>query len=152
MAWPRASASWSVFFSPVDRPVMISEGMSAEPRGLLQTLGDLAATLVAMAHTRLDHLSNDLEEDREHLLSLTVTALGALFLLGVGVVLLAFLLVVLFWEGHRVLVLALLAAIFLAAGLGAAVRVARLARIKPRLFSSSLAELFKDRKQLESQP
>ncbi|MEO8500097.1 MAG: phage holin family protein [Vicinamibacteria bacterium] len=129
---------------------MISEGMSAEPRGLLQTLGDLAATLVAMAHTRLDLLSNDLEEDREHLLSLTITALGALFLLGVGVVLSALLLVVLFWDAHRILVLGLLAVAFLAAGVLAAVRVARLARTKPRLFASSLSELFKDRQQLES--
>ena len=131
---------------------MISEGISAEPRGLLQTLGDLAATLVAMAHTRLDLLSTDLEEDREHLLSLTLTALGALFLVGVGVVLSAMLLVVLFWDAHRVLVLGLLALAFLATGLVAAARVLRLARTKPRLFTSSLAELFKDRQQLVSRP
>lgn len=131
---------------------MNPEGLSAEPRGLLQSLGALAATLVAMAHTRLDLLSADLEEDRDHLLSLTVTALGALFLLGIAVVLSALLLVIVFWDTHRILVLGLLAGVFLAAGLMAAVRVARLVRTKPRLFASSLSELFKDRQQLESRP
>jgi len=131
---------------------MISEGIPAEPRSLLRALGDLAATLVAMAHTRLDLLSTDLEEDREHLMSLTMTALGALFLLGVGLVLSALLLVVLFWDTHRVLLLGLLAGAFLASGVAAAGRARRLSRTKPRLFASSLAELFKDREQLESRP
>lgn len=129
---------------------MLSEGTRLEPRGLLQALGDMAATLVAMLHTRLDLLSNDLEEDRERLLSLALTALGALFLLGVGVVLVALVLVALFWDGHRVLVLSLLALAFLATGFAAGVRARRLARTKPRVFTSSLAELFKDRQRLES--
>lgn len=119
-------------------------------RGLLEALGDLAATLVAMAHTRLDLLSTDLEEDRDHLLTLTVTSLGAVFFLGIGVVLCALLLVVLFWETHRILILGLLAAAFLGLGLAAANRAKRLARTKPRLFASSLSELFKDREHLVS--
>lgn len=123
---------------------------SVDPRGLLETLGRLAETLVAMAHTRLDLLSSDLEEDREHLLRLTVTALGAVFCLAIGVVLSVLLLVVLFWETHRVLLLALLAVTFLSLGLAAASRVKQLAKAKPRLFASSLSELFKDRQELVS--
>ena len=75
-------------------------------KGLLESLTTLAATLVAIAHTRLDLLSADLEEDREHLLSLLVLTLAALFCLGVGVVLAAILLVVAFWDTHRLVVLA----------------------------------------------
>jgi uncharacterized membrane protein YqjE len=126
----------------------MSQGTAVEPKGLLEALGDLAATLVAMAHTRLDLLSTDLEEDRDHLLSLTMTSLGAIFFLGIGVVLSALLLVVLFWDTHRILILSLLAGAFLAAGLWAGNRAKRLARTKPRLFASSLSELFKDQKQL----
>lgn len=37
-------------------------------KGLLESLTTLAATLVAIAHTRLDLLSTDIEEGREHLL------------------------------------------------------------------------------------
>jgi uncharacterized membrane protein YqjE len=53
-------------------------------KGLLESLTMLAATLVAIAHTRLDLLSTDLEEERAHLFSLLVLALAALFCLGVG--------------------------------------------------------------------
>jgi uncharacterized membrane protein YqjE len=128
----------------------MSQGTVVETRGLLETLGDLAATLVAMAHTRLDLLATDLEEDRDHLLSLAILSLGAFFSLGIGVVLLALLLVVLFWDTHRVLILVLLAGAFLSAGFWAAQRARQLARTKPRLFTSSLSELFKDQKQLVS--
>jgi uncharacterized membrane protein YqjE len=126
------------------------QGTAAPPRSLLGSLGDLAATLVAMAHTRLDLLSTDLEEDRQHLLSLTITSLGAIFFLGIGVVLSALLLVMLFWDTHRILILGALAVAFLAAGVAAARQAKRLARTKPRLFASSLSELFKDRQQLVS--
>ncbi len=126
------------------------QGTATPAKGLLETLGDLAATLVAMAHTRLDLLSTDLEEDRDHLLSLTLTSLAAIFFLGIGVVFSALLLVVLFWDTHRILILGLLAVAFLALGLAAGQRAKRLARTKPRLFASSLSELFKDRQQLVS--
>jgi uncharacterized membrane protein YqjE len=121
-------------------------------RGLLESLGTLAATLVAIAHTRLDLLSADMEEDRAHVLSLLVMALAALFCIGVGVVLAAILLVVVFWDTHRLLALGSLAGFFLAAGMAAAAFVQHKAKTKPRLFASSLSELLKDRQQLVSRP
>lgn len=119
-------------------------------KGLLESLTTLAATLVAIAHTRLDLLSADLEEEREHLLSLLVLALVALFCLGIGVVLAALLLVAAFWDTHRLLVLGLLAGFFLAVGMAAWMFAMHKARIKPRIFAASLSELLKDRQQLVS--
>ena len=119
-------------------------------KGLLESLATLAATLVAIAHTRLDLLSTDLEEDREHLLSLLVLTLAALFCLGVGLVLATILLVVAFWDTHRILVLSTLAGCFLAAGMAAWGFAIHKARTKPRLFAASLSELLKDRQQLVS--
>lgn len=119
-------------------------------KGLLDSLTMLAATLVAIAHTRLDLLSADLEEGREHLLSLLVLALAGLFCLGVGVVLATMLLVAAFWDTHRLLVLGSLAGFFLAAGMAAWVFAMHKARTKPRLFAASLSELLKDRQQLVS--
>ncbi len=116
--------------------------------GLLESLRLLATTLVSVAHTRLDLLSTDLEEDREHLASLVLLAFGALFCLGIGVVLSTILLVVLFWDTHRLLLLATLAALFLAAGLLGGAYARRKAKERPRLFVASLAELFKDRREL----
>jgi uncharacterized membrane protein YqjE len=119
-------------------------------KGLLESLTMLAATLVAIAHTRLDLLSTDLEEERAHLFSLLVLALVALFCLGVGVVLATLLLVVAFWDTHRLLVLGALAGCFLVVGMAAWGFAMHKARTKPRLFSASLSELRKDRQQLVS--
>jgi uncharacterized membrane protein YqjE len=119
-------------------------------KGLLESLTILAGTLVAIAHTRLDLLSADLEEERAHLFSLLVLTLVALLCFGIGVVLVTILLVVAFWDTHRLLVLGVLAGFFLVVGMAVLAFAMHKARTKPRLFAASLSELFKDRQQLIS--
>jgi len=119
-------------------------------KGLLDSLTRLAATLVGMAHTRIDLLSTDLEEELDHAFSLMVLSLVALFCLGVGVILLTLLLVVAYWDTHRLPVLGALAGLFLATGLAVSVLILQKIRNKPRLFAQSLSELQEDRQQLES--
>lgn len=126
----------------------MSEKSPGGGKGLFESLTTLVATLVAIAHTRLNLLSADVEEYREHLLSLLVLALATLFCLGVGVVLATILLVVAFWDTHRLLVLGALAGFFLAAGMAAWGFAMHKARTKPRLFAASVSELLKDRQQL----
>jgi uncharacterized membrane protein YqjE len=128
----------------------MSERTSGGSKGLLESLTTLAGTLVAIAHTRLDLLSADLEEERAQLLSLLVLTLAALFCLGIGVVLVTILLVVAFWDTHRLLALGALAGLYLVIGMGVWVFALHKARTKPRLFAASLSELFKDRQQLTS--
>jgi uncharacterized membrane protein YqjE len=126
----------------------MSEEAPGETRGLFDSLKGLAATLVAIAHTRLDLLSTDLEEERERLMSVLAMMLVALFCLGVGTVLLAILVAVVFWDSHRLLALTGLTGFFLAGG-AAALGIARLKlRAKPKLFAASLAELSRDRQAL----
>lgn len=126
------------------------EKTPGEGKGLLGSLTTLAATLVAIVHTRLELLSSDLEEERAHLFSLVLLALAALFCLGVGVLLATLLVVVAFWDTHRLLVLATLAGLFLAAGAAAWGYAVHKARTKPRIFAASMSELLKDRQQLAS--
>ncbi len=106
--------------------------------------------LVAIAHTRLDLLSTDLEEERAHLFSLLVLTLAALLFLRIGVVLATVLLVIAFWDTHRLLALGTLAGVFLAVGTVVWAFALHKAKTKPRLFAASLSELFKDRQQLIS--
>ena len=127
----------------------MSDNTSNGSKGLLDSLTVLAGSLVSIAHTRLELLSIDLEEDRIHLLSVVLLSLAALFSLVVGVVLVAILLVVIFWESHRLLVLGSLAGFFLVTGLVACGFALRKAKTKPRLFTASLLELFKDSQQLD---
>jgi uncharacterized membrane protein YqjE len=127
----------------------MSDNTSNSGKGLLDSLTVLAGSLVSIARTRLELLSIDLEEDRIHLLSVVLLSLAALFSLVVGVVLVAILLVVIFWESHRLLVLGSLAGFFLVTGLVACGFAVRKTKTKPRLFTASLLELFKDSQQLD---
>ena len=127
----------------------MSDNTSNSSKGLLDSLTVLAGSLVSIARTRLELLSIDLEEDRIHLLSVVLLSLAALFSLVVGVVLVAILLVVIFWESHRLLVLGSLAGFFLVTGLVACGFAVRKTKTKPRLFTASLLELFKDNQQLD---
>lgn len=124
----------------------------AEPReeGLLASLKTLTLTLVDVVQTRLELLSSDVAEERAHLTAILISALVALFCIGVGVVLLAVLIVVMFWESHRLLSLGLLTAVFLATGAGLWGIAMHKLRNKPRLFDASISELAKDRDQLSS--
>ena len=124
----------------------------AEPReeGLLASLKTLTLTLVDVVQTRLELLSSDVAEERAHLTAILISALVALFCIGVGVVLLAVLIVVMFWESHRLLSLGLLTAVFLAAGAGLWGVAMHKMRNKPRLFDASINELAKDRDHLSS--
>jgi uncharacterized membrane protein YqjE len=120
--------------------------------GILQSLRNLAATAVALVQTRLDLLVTELEEERVRLLQVLFWAAGALFAIVLGVLLLVMLVVVLFWDSHRIAALAVLAGLFLAAGAAMAAAVGARIRERPRMFSATLAELGKDRESLTDRP
>lgn len=119
-------------------------------KGLFDSLKALAISLVSIVHIRLALLSTDLEENRERLVSLLVLMLIALFCLGVGTVLLTILIVVAFWDGYRLQVLAGLAGVFLTGGMLAWGIALYKIKTRPRLFAASLAELTNDKQQMTS--
>lgn len=118
--------------------------------GLLASLGVLANTLVGMAHTRLELLSIDLEEDRARLISIIGLYVTALFCLMVGLVLFTFFIMMAFWDTHRLLVLGSLSVGFIIASLTALFFAKRKMKSKPKLFSASLLELLKDKQAFDS--
>lgn len=128
----------------------MTEESHAAAGGLFESLKTLSVSLISIVHTRLELLSTDVAEEREHLTTLLVLVMVALFCLGVGVVLLAILIAVAFWESHRLVALGGLTGFFLTAGAGLGWLAMHKVRTKPRLFEASLAELSKDRQQLTS--
>ena len=114
-------------------------------KGLFASLATFAATLAAIAQTRLELLSTDLEEAREHLISLLLWSLAALFCLGVAVTMATLMVVAAFWDTQRLAVLGLLSGAFLAAALGAWLWVRHKIHAKPGLFTASIAEIRRDR-------
>lgn len=130
----------------------MSAELPPENRGLFDSIRILAASLVAIAYTRLDLLSQDLEEEWERLIALLVMLLVALFCLGLGIILMAVLVVVAFWESNRLAVLSGLIVLFFAGGGFAWSRVVKERKNKRRLFSASLEELSKDHRHLTLRP
>ncbi len=120
--------------------------------GIVQSLRNLAATLVELLRTRFELLATELEEERIRLLQLLFWAAAALFLFAVGMLLLVILLVGVFWDSsYRISAIVTLAGIFIAAGVGMAMGVRNRMNVRPRLFSTSLDELAKDKEQLKRQ-
>jgi len=126
----------------------MAEESHATAGGLFESLKTLSVSLVGIVHTRLELLSTDVAEEREHLITHLVLVLVALFCLGVGVVLLAILIAVVFWDSHRLMALGGLTGFFLAVSAGVGWLAIHKIRTKPRLFEASLAELSKDRQHL----
>jgi uncharacterized membrane protein YqjE len=81
--------------------------MSVE--AMLSSIKSLGATGLEIIQTRLELFSSDIQIGWQRLLSVLVLVIVALFSLLFGLVLLALLIVVLYWDTHRVLVLSLMA-------------------------------------------
>ena len=129
----------------------MSEQGAGEPAiGILQSLRNLATTLVALLQNRLELLATDLEEERIRLLQVLFWAAGALFFFALGVLTITMFVVLLLWDSHRLFGIVVLAAVFLAIGVGLAIGVRNRMHMRSRLFSASLDELAKDKDRLTS--
>lgn len=124
--------------------------MAEAGAGLMGSIKQLLSTVTSIASTRLELLANELQEERLRLTQMLLFTLFALFCFGVGILLLTAFIVMLFWDDHRLAALGTLSAIFLALGTLMAIQLRSKAQAKSRLFSASLAELTKDREQLET--
>jgi len=105
----------------------------------------LSAALLDLGQSRLRLAAVEVEEERLRVAELLLWATCALFLLGVGVVCAAGLLVLLCWNGPREVVLGVVAAAFIGSGLAALAVWRRKARQKPPFLGATLAELERDR-------
>jgi uncharacterized membrane protein YqjE len=119
---------------------------------LLASLKRMVGTLVAMAETRLELLVVEFEEERARVGVLLLYAALAMLFLAMGIILITFLIIVLCWDSYRIQSVGGLAAFFLVGGFVLWRIMRAKAREKPRLFAASLAELHRDREQLQSTP
>lgn len=124
----------------------------AESGGLMESLRRLADTLLAIFQTRIELLSNEIEEERLRIGQMLLYGSIALLFFGLAIIMLTVFFVVLFWDGYRMLVLGGFAALYFVAGLLVWNALRRMAREKSRLFSASLAELADDRDLLAPRP
>lgn len=124
--------------------------MAEQSTGLLESTKRLFGTVSAIISTRLELLSNELEEALLHMEQMFLFSVSVLFCFGLAVLLLTAFIVVLFWDNHRLAILGSLSAIFFVLGVWLSMLLRSKAQAKTKLFTVSLAELTKDREELNS--
>jgi uncharacterized membrane protein YqjE len=117
-------------------------------RGLFKSLANLFATIVAIAHTRLELLTTELQQEMHRVAEILVWTLIALLSAGMGLFLLALVVIIVFWDTHRVLASVAVTAVFFGIALVAGLVLGAKVRSKPPLLHDTLAELARDRDSL----
>jgi uncharacterized membrane protein YqjE len=111
---------------------------------VLDTLRGLAQTLIGALHTRLQLISNEIEEQGARIAQMALLWAVAGFCFALAIVLGALLLVVVFWDENRVAVLAVLAALFAGGGAVAIAAARNVSTARPAALEATLAELRND--------
>ena len=117
--------------------------------GAFAAAKNIAATALAIGHTRLELLGNELEVGRITAMRQLVLVQALLFCLGLAVVLTVACLALVFWD-NRVVVVALAGTLVWAAALLLFLTLRRDASKADPLFAATLAELQEDLRQLRA--
>jgi uncharacterized membrane protein YqjE len=112
---------------------------------VLTSLRTVLASVPDIAATRLQLATVELEEQRLYLAQLCLLALAFVLVTGITLLLGAVLILALFWDGPRVLVMGLLTLVFLLGAAALAWRWRITQRRRPALLANTLAQLKADR-------
>jgi uncharacterized membrane protein YqjE len=122
---------------------------AVHPRGVLASAKALVGTLIAIVATRVEILATELEEERLRLSSVVAWAACTLTFLALALIFLSVLVIVVFWDDHRILAVSGVTLVYLIlGGISARQLMNHLAR-PSSLFSATLEELRKDRAGLQ---
>ena len=121
---------------------------AARAGGLLSSIKQLVATIVAIVQTRLELLANELHAERQRLVQMLALGIAAVFFLAFGFLLLTFLVIAMFWDTNRLFAIGGFALLYLIIGAALAAAARGRAAAGTRLFEASLGELKKDRDRL----
>lgn len=120
--------------------------------GVFNSAKHLLASIVEHLHTRLALFSTEFAEEKLRLTTLLYSALTALFFFFMTLILALLFVIAAYWDTpYRLHAIGGLTALFLIGAGIAWSRVRAQLQSRPRLFEASLAELYKDRQQLDSQ-
>lgn len=111
---------------------------------ILETVGRIGGTLLDMLRTRVELAALEIEEETQRIIGYFVLALAALILFGIAMVLVAFTIILVFWDTHR---LAAAMGLVIAFGGGAMIAAYRLKAAfnnRPPFMQATVAELNKD--------
>jgi uncharacterized membrane protein YqjE len=117
--------------------------------GLLASVRQFAATIVAVAYTRIELITTEVEEELQRSVIILLWSILALFFGALSVLMVAVTLLVIFWDEHRTLVATLITFAFVSITVVMAFLARGYLKSKPRFMAASLEELKRDRAALE---
>jgi uncharacterized membrane protein YqjE len=132
---------------------MIEEGFVSQPRpagNLLASAKTFVATLIAIIGTRLEIAAGELEEERLRLSGIVAYAALVFLFLALGLIFLSLLVVVVFWDEHRIGALTGIVIVYTLLAIIAGAQLRKQLSQKSRLFSITVDELRKDQERLQS--
>lgn len=115
------------------------------PPGPGASLRSLGATLLQLVGTRAELAVVELREEGERRKEMLVLGVVAGLFLALGLLLAALLVVVIFWDSHRLAAIGGVTALYLAVALLAFLRLRQRARASPPPFEATLREFAADR-------
>ena len=118
--------------------------------GLFQSLRNFTGTLIAIAHTRLQLITTELQEEVRQVGAILLWAFIAAFAAMMGLFLGALAVIFVFWDTHRIAASLAMIALFIAIAIAAALVLMKKLRSKPPMLDDTLAELAKDRDNLRA--
>ncbi|MBC7945832.1 MAG: phage holin family protein [Burkholderiales bacterium] len=120
------------------------EAPGFQSQGLVHSLKNLGKTGVAILYTRLQLVSNEIQEEKGRLIELMVYAVVGVFCASFGVLLLTFFIVVAFWDTNRLAVLAVMTLLYLSLAAAAIIAFRNKLKAHAAVFAATLTELKKD--------
>lgn len=111
---------------------------------IIESLGRIGTTLLAMVQTRLELAAVEIEEESRRTLGHFVLALISLILFGIALVLVSLAIILIFWDTYRLQAVFALASLFGIAGAAVAYTLHAKFATKPRLLAATVGELKKD--------
>jgi uncharacterized membrane protein YqjE len=128
----------------------LPQEQSQSATGLFQSLSNFAGTLIAIAHTRLQLLTTELQEEVRQVGGILLWAFIAAFTAMLALFLGALAVIFAFWDTHRIAASLAMIGLFIAIAVGAALVLVKKLRSKPPMLDDTLAELAKDRDNLRA--
>jgi uncharacterized membrane protein YqjE len=116
--------------------------------GLFHSLNNFVGTLVSVAHTRLQLLTTELQEEVQRAAQLLVWAFISLFAAMMALFLGALTVIFAFWDTHRLLASLIMTGVLLGLAVAGALVLQAKLKSKPAMLDETLAELAKDRDHL----
>jgi uncharacterized membrane protein YqjE len=138
-----------------DPHVSRAEELGPEPEeerpgsaSLMDSAKRMLATIIALVSTRLELFTTEIEEEIQRAVGIVAWALVALFFGSLTVLMIAFTVIIIFWDDHRILAAVLVTAAFLLATVVFGLLARSRLKAKTRFMATSIEELKRDREAL----